>query len=77
MKKLNLATNVDFVKYIMEYAPTGALSQVFVISALDVYSRNVLEATKENWPMNSFIDFDAWQRTAKFILESIDQRGKS
>lgn len=70
----NAKTNVEFITHLMEYSRTGAIMQLFVIGALDVYSR----ATIANPPkeiMNGSINADAWLAAAKEVDAALRDRG--
>ena len=47
MKRSSPPTNVEFVTDLMQFSAHGALIQVFVLQALDVYSQRVAAATPE------------------------------
>lgn len=65
-------TNVEFVTRLMEFSPTGALSQMFIIAAIDNYSK----AVAEDPPIeHSLINGEAWKRTAEWLQEELGSRG--
>lgn len=70
--ELKRETNVQLVKRLMEFSPTGAMSQMFIIEAIRRYAQEVIKA--EPWPDDYVIDFGAWQRTAVFINEELEKR---
>lgn len=64
-------TNIDFVTRLMTFSPTGALSQLFIIAAIDNYSK----AVAEDPPIeHGLIDGDAWKRTAEWIQKELEGR---
>ena len=71
MKMKKHETNVELVTRLMEVSPTGAMSQIFIIAAIDNYSKAVAEAP----PMeHSMINGDAWKRTAEWLQEELENR---
>lgn len=69
-------TNVEFVTSIMEHSNYGAVKQAFIISALDEYSRQVLE-DKIDMDEHSIIPPNLWQSIAQEVTnELIEQYGK-
>lgn len=68
-------TNTEFVKSLMEFSRTGALSQMFIIAAIDNYSKATLKATEADWDCK-FIHFPAWQDCAREIQEKLEARPK-
>lgn len=73
IKDLKSITNEDFVRYIMNYNPHGALVQAFVIQALSSYCELVLEAgvgPSENGLINS----KAWRDIASYINNLMEQK---
>lgn len=64
-------TNIDFVKRLMNYSPTGAMSQMFIIAAIDNYSKAIAEAPPMEHPM---INGEAWKRTGEWIQEELEKR---
>lgn len=69
-------TNVEFVKSVMEHSNYGAIKQSFIISALDEYSRQVLE-DKIDMDEHSIIPPNLWQSIATELqAELINHYGK-
>ena len=64
-------TNVEFVTRLMEFSPTGAMSQMFIIAAIDNYSKAVVEAPPIE---HGLIDGGAWKRTGEWIQEELEKR---
>jgi hypothetical protein len=58
-------TNIEFVNDFMNYCPTGALGQCFLIDAVTKVAEL---AAKNRIPDNGLIHPDAWQATAKAWL---------
>jgi len=66
-------TNEQFVKRIMNHCPTGALSQAFIITAIEWYAREVIAAGLEDQGA-SFINPEAWTATAEYVLGELDRQ---
>lgn len=62
-------TNTQLIEKFMEYSDYGALSQVFVMEALDRYAKEVRETDETEWPENHIINFHAWQGCAAEFQE--------
>lgn len=73
IKTVKQMTNEDFVRYIMNYSPRGALVQVFVIQALSTYCELVLEAGVGP-SENSLINPEAWRDIASHINNLMEQK---
>lgn len=58
-------TNVEFVTRMMEFCPTGALSQAFIIEAIGRYAKLVAE--NPPIPDTDFLSGEAWKRTGDWI----------
>lgn len=67
-------SNTDFVAKLMNFAPTGALSQLFVLQALEVYSRMVIEAGPGAME-TAWLSGGAWVETAVYIKSELEARG--
>ena len=67
-KNLKPETNINFVKRVMSH---DSLMQMFVISALDVYARQILEAEPIE---HGLIDGRAWQVCAQSMLDELNAR---
>ena len=63
-------TNRDFVDYVMEFSPHGALTQAFVIESLRFYSMFVIENMSDKDDPNSFVNPKLWKGVAEDVLES-------
>jgi len=71
---MNLETNTEFVERLMtQGCPTGALSQVFVIQALDYYSKVALAAGAAKFDSN-MLSGEAWVKTAQFVQDQLEAR---
>ena len=71
-------TNEQFVKSIMTFSRRGALIQPFVITALEKYSRMVVESHSKGELQGGvfgFINADAWADCGREILEKLEQNG--
>lgn len=64
-------TNTEFVMSIMEFSKFGAISQVFVIEAINDYTNKILNASPEQWTF-PLISFGAWQNVAKEIKQKLE-----
>ncbi|NWL45448.1 hypothetical protein DM819_06065 [Pseudomonas hunanensis] len=67
-------TNEDVVQDIMNYSRYGALSQAFVMSALEVYSKGVV-ATPEAQLQTDFLPPGVWKGIAAEVLEKLQAGG--
>jgi len=65
-------TNIQFVKHIMEYSNHGALMQVFIMQALEQYSKSVAASTPEklDTPM---VSGQAWHGCAIELQRALDE----
>ena len=73
MKKYQ--TNVEFITELMEFSNYGSLASVFVMQALDQFSRAVLEAPDEIFSDSAhFVVTETWKGVAKEIADKINQR---
>ena len=70
-------TNTEFVAQLMDFAQTGSLMQAFVMTALEKYSAQILDAEQDDWAANGFISFEAWQASAREVRDSLDTHFKS
>jgi len=71
-------TNEQVVKSIMTFSRRGALIQAFVMTALEKYSRMVVEAHQKGELRGGafgLIDADAWADCGREILEKLEQHG--
>jgi hypothetical protein len=67
-------TNKQFVADLMDYSSVGALSQVFLLQALESYSAQVLAASNEQLGGDrAFINPDAWKACARETLENLSR----
>ena len=69
-------TNVEFVTRLMEFAPTGAMSQLFVTDALIKRAEYVVDREADILAAmeNHILDAQAWVAIAKWIKEQIEAR---
>ena len=70
--QLPLLSNSDFMAWLMEYSPTGALAQMFIMTAVNAYAKASLE--HNTCPKDDLISPDAWKRTAQTISDLFDER---
>lgn len=61
-------TNTKFVKRLMEFSPQGALSQVFILAAIEHYAKEVAENEPIEHPL---INGEAWKACAENILSEL------
>jgi hypothetical protein len=66
-------TNVQFVTDLMEFSRYGALAQIFVIDALDKWSKKISECDPAQVD-NAMINGEAWVGVAKEIQQKIEDR---
>lgn len=64
MAKPKRETNEQFVKRVMNFSRYGALSQIFIMQALDSYSKAVANADPDKCG-NALINGEAWVNVAK------------
>jgi hypothetical protein len=64
-------TNVEFVTDLMEFSRFGALAQLFIIDALDKWSKIVADAPPIEHPM---VNGTAWKGVAAEIQRKIAER---
>lgn len=66
-------TNVQFVSDMMEFSRYGALAQIFVIDALDKWSKKISECDPAQVD-SAMINGEAWVGVAKEIQQKIAER---
>lgn len=66
-------TNVEFVAELMEYSRHGALAQLFVLDALDKWSKIISETDPAKLD-NVLVNGEAWKSVAKEINDKIAAR---
>lgn len=66
-------TNVEFVTELMEFSNNGPLIQVFVLQALDVYAKTVIERQDE-LSDNGLISRKVWVACAEEVRTKIKER---
>ena len=65
-------TNKQLVINLMDHSSAGALSQVFVLQALENYSAQVLAASNDQLGGDrAFVNPEAWKACARETLEKI------
>jgi hypothetical protein len=64
-------TNVELVTNIMEFSKYGALSQLFVMDALQKLANAVAKSKPEDYGANPFVHPQAWIGVAKEIAEKL------
>lgn len=69
----NPETNIKFVRRLMENSPHGALSQIFILAAIDSYAKHCIKAGPAACD-SPLINGHAWVRTATWIKEELEQR---
>lgn len=67
-------TNIDFLTHVMEFAPTGALMQGFVLEGLRIYAEQVMAATDAEWSDHCVVSLPVWKRCAKHFLDELKKR---
>lgn len=63
-------TNEQLVRRLMNFGPYGALSQVFIMQAIDAYAKAVVRAGPEKAD-TPFISGRAWVGTAAYLLDEM------
>lgn len=71
-KRKKFDTNEEFVRRLMNGGPAGPLTQLFVIDALDKWSKTVSEAPVEKLD-SPLINGAAWKATAKYVQDEIQK----
>jgi len=69
-------TNVELVTRLMEFSPTGAMMQAFVITAIEKYSQMVLAMPQEqrNRMDRGLISYAVWEKCASQALVAVTER---
>ncbi len=67
-------TNLSVVTDIMEYSRFGALSQAFVMAALESYSEQVI-ATPDEQVSNGLLPAGVWKGIAEETLQKLEATG--
>lgn len=71
-------TNVEFVSRMMEFSDYGALAQLFVLDALDKWSKMVaetpIEEVRRQFGSDSLINPDSWCGVAAEIQRKLKER---
>lgn len=62
--------NEEFVERIIKFSPYGALSQVFILAALDSYATSIISSGPIE---DDFINPQAWLGTANWIKDQVDK----
>ena len=61
-------------KQLINKLSKDAIDQVFLVSAIEHYSKQVIENNGEGWSANSFINYDLWKICAEHALKTIKER---
>jgi hypothetical protein len=71
----NQPTNVEIITKMMEFSRRGAMAQIFIITAIDRYAREIIKNEERVLEQmeGSIIDGPAWVDTAKEIIEKLDE----
>lgn len=67
-----MLNNEELVVELMNFSPCGALCQPFIITALEEYSKFVLNTTEKEWK-TPMISLDGWKRQADHILKRLEE----
>ena len=70
--QLSKLSNADFMLWLMEFSPTGALAQIFIMTAVNAYAKASLD--HDTSPKGGLVNAAAWRRTAKSISDLFDER---
>lgn len=65
-------TNIQLVTKMMEFSAVGALKQAFIIEAIRVYSKNIIESPP--WPDTEMISHAAWNVAAEECMKTLKER---
>lgn len=75
---MSRTTNTEFLRRLMEYSRVGAMSQLFIMDALQKQAEGVaatpLEDLRAAFGENPFISPEAWHMAAVEIAEAFKQR---
>ena len=66
-------TNTDFIVELMEYSPTGAIAQAFILEAVSRYAKTVAAADPAKLD-TGIISGEAWVATAEHIAIAASAR---
>lgn len=66
-------TNTEFVTHLLTFCPTGAMSHMVVITAIEKYAQQCIEAGPEKFE-TSWLSGEAWIRTCKWLLARVEAR---
>ena len=66
-------TNTEFITDLMEFSRNGPMIQVFVLQALEIYAKTVIERQDEI-DENGFISRRLWVSCAEEVKAKIEER---
>lgn len=79
-KRKQPLTNVQIVERLMTFSKFGAMSQLFIMDAIEKQAKKVanvsLEELKEAFGENPFISPEAWHGVAKEIVQRLEELRK-
>lgn len=61
-------------KQLINALSKDSIDQVFVLSAIEHYARQVIENNGEGWSANAFINYNLWKACAEHSLKAINDR---
>lgn len=61
-------------KQLINALSKDSIDQVFVLSAIEHYSKQVIENGGEGWSANAFINYNLWKACAENSLKTIENR---
>lgn len=72
-------SNVEIITEFMEFCPTGAMGQMFIIDALTKYSNHVLQNERQALEemAGGFIPGEVWVATARSLKRHLDDAYKT
>jgi len=73
MTKKKEETNSEFVCRLMDYSKGGALTQLFILKAMEYYAKDVEAMGEDDWPKGHLINLDAWKRVATDVLQGLEE----
>lgn len=67
-------TNVAFVKELMEFSRFGALTQAFILQAIDQFSKQVAASDPAKYPEVGLVSPEVWIGIAKEVQTKLAKR---
>jgi len=67
-------TNDEFIHYLMNFSPFGALAQIFVIESIRYYSEQVLSAGEPADDGDGFVSKITWYKLSKDVQQRLGEK---